>query len=563
MNQIQLQDDHYILTWKTAQKTEWFEIKEAVAAIPGARFKELKSGKFWQVPHSAGAAIALTDLAAKYGFVIHDEARRKIESGAAKSVQMINLSLGLVEVTNNFGMKKELWPPQKIAVQYGILAGSHLNGDERGLGKTPIAIALVDYQDLYPCIVVTKKNNKIAWMRLWQEFTGLKSIAVWDNERRGNAQVDILHYSMLAKLADYISKYRSYKCIVFDEIHNLKNKSTKQHAAAMDISKTIPVVYGFSGNIITNVMRDLFVQLSVIRKEAIFGNEWSFLQNYTNAEKKTIWRRGANGKAAPKIITEFSGVKNEKMLYSTLRANCFIGRKRREVDTDLPPLTIDYVHIESDESYALQMKSKTNDILAIAEDIMNSRQGSLEYDVKMDEAKKNIFQLYELQGLAKLPGQKEWLMEFLEEGEKIAIFAYHRAVQQEILSWFPGSPSILAGQSEEQAQASMDRFQNDPECKQIICSSIVAQEAITLNAASYIAVCEEMWNEKAMEQIAGRIDRGKVTRSMIMYHLNDMSSGSTDSIMMAIRALKADLGKINSNRYFIEQFINKLTGNDG
>jgi SWI/SNF-related matrix-associated actin-dependent regulator of chromatin subfamily A-like protein 1 len=163
--------------------------------------------------------------------------------------------------------------------------------------------------------------------------------------------------------------------------------------------------------------------------------------------------------------------------------------------------------------------------------------------------------LYELQGLAKLPGIKEWLMEFAEEGHKIVIFAYHRSVQQEILSWFPGAPSVMAGQSEDQTQTNIDRFQNDPECKQIICSSVVAQEAITLNAASYMAVCEEMWTEKAMEQMAGRIDRGKVTKSMMMYHLNDMTEGSTDRIMMAIRELKAELGKINSIKYFMEKLM--------
>lgn len=560
MRLIETTGQKFIFKWSDPSREEWARIKDRVKAIPAAKFTPVKpSGGYWEVPVSASSALECADVAQNYAFVMHDDARRLIESVASKSIDMISLSLGQKIITDNFGMKRELYQYQKQAVQYGLLAGSHLNGDGRGCGKTPIAIALVDSQELYPVLVITIKRGKINWYREWQDWTAMRSVSVWTNETRGHTKVDIIDYYMVPKLVEYILNYRQYKCVILDESHYCKDNSTARTKAVMRIIEKIPTVYLLTGTAIVNSMRDLYNQLVLIDRNTLFGNQFNFLQQYTNAEKKTIYLKGQGGKT--KEVWEYSGKKNEKQLYTTLRANCFIGRKLREVNDQMPPLTEIYIDTPADsEEYKLQYQA-TTEVMIKAQDQLSRvrRPGSMEEGIILKEADKNIFQLRRESGLAKLSNIKEWLFEFIEtEDEKIIMFAHHAEVQQTIAAWMPDiTVSLKAGQSEVEAQAAIDRFQKEERCKIIVCSQKAASENITLTAASYMAIAEPPLTDKDEDQMTGRMDRVGQQRGMVLYKLYDMRPTSIDSMIVELLKVKKELGQINSTKYFIEKFTNQ------
>lgn len=555
MNIINAIGNEFALSWTSKGREEFATILAEVKTLPGAKFN--KKDKRWMIPICTGSAIALVDFAAKYGFVINHQAQCALELTANKAMDLLDLSLGMRPVTDNFGLRSELWAFQKVGVQYGIIAGSHLNGDGPGTGKTAQAIGVIHATKKYPVMVVTVKRNKIPFMRAWQQYTGMTSISVWTNEARGNAQVDIIDYNMADKLKDYINKYRRYEAIIFDEIHYCKNTSTARSKACLSIAEHIPFRYGYSGSLIVNHLRDLYAELKIIGKEKIFGSEWNFLNTYCNMEEKEIWKRNpAGGKAIKKTVKEFTGMKNEKTLFSTLRANCYIGRLRREVVADLPPLTVDYIDIPLEEAeIAAEMKTYKRELIDIAEQMHDSKEGTLQYQSLEKQAAGNIFKIRSAVGRAKLPGIKEWLFEFLESGEKIILFAHHQDVQSAVASWFPTGATIKAGQSEIEAMNAVDRFTNDPECKTIVCSMMAGQEALNLQAASYMAILEQPWTQKDIDQMIGKMDRGEQRKGMMVYHTVQMDDGSVDQIVMEIRNLKADMGQINSTKYFINKFL--------
>lgn len=552
MNVVDLKNEKYVFTWSGVTKQEFMEILGVIKTIPGAAYNSSK--KYWTAPHSSVLLSKIVDLHDQYGFVLTSDVSFKLNANAAVHNSLLDLSLGKVAEESNFGLKKELYPFQRQAVRYGILAGSHLNGDSPGLGKTPIAIGIVHYQNLYPCLVVTIKRYKIGWSRMWREWTDQNSVSVWTTQARGNAQVDVIHYDMLDKLADYIQSYRHYKAIIFDEIHYLANRKTKRTKAAKQIAASIPYRYGLSGSLVCNSIQDIYQELDAIGRAKLFHNEWTFLNRYAFKEVKQVFKRNAHGKPVPLRITTFTGVRNESQLYSTLRANCFIARKRREVMRDLPPLTIEYVHVEADPDEKIGQYKK--ELIALHGEM--SHQQGLALQVSLQKAESNIFALRAAFGVAKLAAQKEWLMDFLQCKEKIIVFAYHKAVQYEVLSWLPTAAKLVGGQDEAAAQAEIDRFQNDDACQVIVCSISAAQEAVTLSAASYMAILEEVWTEKAVDQMIARMDRGDQRQPMTVYHLNDMTDGSVDKIIMCIRKQKTELGMINSTRYFIESLLRKF-----
>jgi len=555
MNVINANAYEFVLTWKSVSKSEFMEILTQVKAMPGAKFRE--KDKVWTIPIANASVLSIVDIADRYGFVINHEARYAIEKASNQAIDLLDLSLGIKPVNDNFGLKKELWPFQKVGVQYGIIAGNHLNGDGPGTGKTAQAIGVIHAQNLYPVLVVTVKRNKIPFMRAWQSYTGMTSLSVWTNEARGNAQVDIIDYNMIDKLSDYIKKYRNYAAVVFDEIHYCKNLSTARSKACLAIAENIHYRYGYSGSLIVNHMRDLYAELKIIGREKIFGTEWDFLNAYCNVADKEIWKKNpAGGKAIKKTIKEFTGMKNEKTLFSTLRANCYIGRLRREVVADLPSLTVDYIDIPLEESeIAAEMKIYKRELIDIAEQMYDSKEGTLQYQSLEKQASGNIFKIRSAVGRAKLPGIKEWLMNFLESGEKIILFAHHQDVQSAVASWFPNGAIIKAGQSEIEAMNAVDKFTNDPECKTIVCSMMAGQEALNLQAASYMAILEQPWTQKDIDQMVGKMDRGEQRKAIMVYHLVQMEEGSVDQIIMEIRKLKADMGQINSTKYFINKFL--------
>jgi len=118
----------------------------------------------------------------------------------------------------------------------------------------------------------------------------------------------------------------------------------------------------------------------------------------------------------------------------------------------------------------------------------------------------------------KLVAAIDWIATALDSGEKLIVFAYHKAVQAAILEAFPSHEAtqeadalsvahIFGEDSPVRRQEAVDAFQNDPDCRLIVCSLMAAGEAITLTAAQNVIFVEQGWNPATMEQALDRAHR--------------------------------------------------------
>ena len=132
--------------------------------------------------------------------------------------------------------------------------------------------------------------------------------------------------------------------------------------------------------------------------------------------------------------------------------------------------------------------------------------------------------------LSKLPSIYEIAEDFMEGG-KLVIGAHHREVIENIHNKFPGSVMLYGGMSNEAKQASVDRFQNDPDCKLFIGSLMAAGVGITLTAASQMMFVESDWTPGIMMQFCDRIMR--IGQKSACHYLYPVLAGSLDEKMLS------------------------------
>ena len=151
--------------------------------------------------------------------------------------------------------------------------------------------------------------------------------------------------------------------------------------------------------------------------------------------------------------------------------------------------------------------------------------------VKMGELKR-------ISALGKINEVREFVNEVMESGEKLILFASLHAIVDEMKAAYPHAVTVTGRDNQVQKQTSIDRFQNDPECKLIICNIKAAGVGITLTASSRVAFIEYPWTYSDCVQCEDRAHRiGQKNNVMVTYFLGHKT---IDEQMFELIKSKAD-----------------------
>jgi len=223
-----------------------------------------------------------------------------------------------------------------------------------------------------------------------------------------------------------------------------------------------------------------------------FGNYFDFVKRYCGA---TYGKWGL----------DVSGATNIQELSNKLRATVMIRREKKDVLTELPdktrvvvPQICDleaYKNVEDDLiNYLIESKNKSK--------LKAERISQVEQLVKVEYCKQEAVK-------AKMAQFIEWSKNFIEENGKLVIFAHHKEfveiLMRELKEYTP--VKIVGGMEIEAKQQSIDAFQNNANCKVIICSLKAAGVGITLSAGSYVAFLELGWTPGEHDQAEDRLHR--------------------------------------------------------
>lgn len=377
----------------------------------------------------------------------------------------------------DYELNVKLRPFQEIGAAFLAINKKAILGDEMGLGKSIQSIATVDIVNGYPLLIACPSSIKFNWKEQIEKVLGTKKkISVLGSKTafKEGSDIYIVNYENLQKHSTNLKKI-NFKTSIMDECHYLKNKDAKRSIICKEISANTNYRFLLTGTAVTKSPIDLVNQLDIAGHLDYFGGQNQFQDKFCDPQK-TIFG------------TDYTGASNLSELALMLRENCFLRREKKDHLSELPEKTRTKLSVELDDS-KLYKKSLSEFL-----------KGSHQERIRMLED----LRLYVAH--QKIPAIKEVIDRFLESGEKVVVFAYHKPIQHKLLEMYPDSCKIISDDSRIQND-NKNLFQENDDKKIIICSIKAAYMGFDLTAASNVVFAEMDWCSEINNQAEDRCHR--------------------------------------------------------
>lgn len=420
----------------------------------------------------------------------------------------------------------EYLPYQKAGIHFALESGNTLIADEMGLGKTIQAIGIINSDEsIKTVLVICPASLKRNWYREMQKWLIRRfCIGIADGKLCPSPEmgfdITIINYDVIHKHS-VLSRVK-WDMVISDESHNIKNPKTirAKHILGRRSEKIDGIrgrrIVALTGTPILNRPGEILSTLLWLDPEHWKGKEYYFLSRFCGGKQK-----GCNKHRMPEL--------QEK-----LRTTIMIRRKKADVLKELPPKVRQVITLEVTDSATIELiqrekelagKRDYTDIQAEIE-LAKASDNEDEYQKAIEKLKSavggDIGELSRIRkevAIAKLPYVIDHLKGAIDSAGKIVVFAHHIEVLKALHAAFPGSVILYGGTKNEDRQAAVDRFQNDPECPLFVGSIKAAGVGITLTAASTVVFAELDWVPGNLSQAEDRCHRISQTDSVLVQHI--------------------------------------------
>ena len=361
------------------------------------------------------------------------------------------------------------------------------------------------------------------------------------------SRVVIVSYGLIPTLVtNGVINEETFKCVICDESHMLKNMKTKRTAALIPVLKASKRCLMLSGTPAFARPQELFPQLTIIgANNSANGGEW--WQNY-----EEFLTKYCKSKSESNI-----GGKNMGELHTLLESTVMIRRLKANILKELPRKVREkaYIHITDDTlrnnlaQLMIRLREGKGVLGKIAKEHWENggqdqyhqnnsltnltQRQSLENEGE-GERKQVLSELFSLTGMAKVPivvaKLKEWLANPLNG--KICIFAHHKRVLDAIETKALQRTKYIRIDGSTLPRSRQDRilaFQRDPRIKVALLGVTAAGVAVTLTASSTVWFAEMFWTPAILIQAEDRVHRiGQQSEVKCLYLI---ARGTLDEIL--------------------------------
>jgi SWI/SNF-related matrix-associated actin-dependent regulator 1 of chromatin subfamily A len=387
-------------------------------------------------------------------------------------------------------MKLEPYPYQKAGIKYGTTKKRVLFADEMGLGKTVQAIACVLHENAFPCIVICPKSVVYNWKKEWTKFTHITASVY--GEYSNKADVIICSYNNAKKM---LKAKHMFKSIIVDESHYIKDEKTQRYKIVKELSENKEYRYLLTGTPVINQPAELIPQLYVL--------------GYLKAETK------------PKFLSRYVGPKNTGKnldeLQMKLRSTCMVRRMKIDVQKELPEKIRQIINIDIENRELYNMANKQ------FVDYLNEK-----LKMTAEQARKilraefitKINHLKKIAATGRIEGMIEFVKNMNENGEKVIIFAHHRAIIDELSKKLDCSLKITGETETKMRQTMIERFQQQQNEMNIILSIRAASTGIDglQDVCSNVVFAELDWTAAQHDQAEDRAHRNGQLSTVNAYY---------------------------------------------
>eukprot|EP00978_Attheya_sp_CCMP212_P004861 scaffold10680_cov64-Attheya_sp.AAC.5 len=432
-------------------------------------------------------------------------------------------------------------------------AGRILLADEMGLGKTVSSLAIMlHYRTEWPLLILCPASLRYTWPSEIEKFipslspravyvvSGMDDADFYSNpHKRERIQIVVATYSLLqtrSAVSRVLQQFK-FKCVIADESHSLKERTSQRCQIAMPILKQSRRLLLLSGTPALARPVELWPQLNCI-DESLFGAYTAYTKTYCNA------RRGRFG-------WDVTGTSNADELHTKLRG-IMVRRLKNDVLKELPPKQRSIVPIKIDPkriSSCREVVQDLNDTRISVSELVGEESRNANF-----EARRLLMAAYQTVGVGKAKGVAEFLLDWLDgsDSQKILVFAHHLEVldilESAVSKKFKGVGHIRIDGSVSPAERALRvrKFQTNARVRVGILSVTAAGVGLTLTAASSIIFAELHWTPGVLAQAEDRCHRiGQHNAVNVMYCVCKDTELSVDMSLWAMLGRKmGNLGRI-------------------
>ena len=422
-----------------------------------------------------------------------------------------------------FDLKLPLRDYQAFAANMWLAAGGLLLADDVGLGKTAVGIAGLADPRLRPALVVVPTHMPGQWVEQINKFVDgltchkLTKASPYDLVKACKGRfpdVIISNYHKLSGWAETITPL--VKSVIFDEVQELRHKTSQKYKAAQHIAHHLDFRLGLSATPIYNYGGEIFNVLDVLEPGQL--GTWN--------EFEREWCVSEYGKAS---------IQNPKAFGVYARENGLMLRRTRiEVRRELPGIVVVPETVESDVALLDRLEGRA---IELARTVLKQKQSfrgeimqaSAEFDLRLRQAT----------GIAKAPYVADFVRFIVEnDNEKVVMFGWHREVYSIWMERLRDLKPVMytGSESPTQKEAAKQAFVHG-DAKVIMISLRAGSGLDGLQDASHIVVVGELdYSPGVHEQNLGRVYRDGQDEGVIAYFM--LSESGSDPVISDILGLK-------------------------
>ena len=383
--------------------------------------------------------------------------------------------------------------------------------DDMGAGKTLPAIRASVGRTIVLCPASLKENLRKEVLR---ERPGARILTISGrvpSPIESNVNFIIINYDVADAWQQALIDWRPNTCIA-DEAHVCRNRRTARFQAALQIIWACDRRYLLTGTPIVNKPLDLVALINFLGKlNKVFGGWQAFVERYCDGHE------GDYGWV-------LDGASNLEELHEILyRERIMLRRMKHEVLT-LPQKTRDVISFSIDPADLSNYEKCERDLAAeIAKNPALLKDTSFQCLSKIRQAV----------GLCKVKYAIDQIGRFLTAypGEKLLVFAHHKAVREAIAKTFPELAVVLNVETKDR-DAQVTLFHTSSKHRLFITSPRIGGLGITLTAAAQVLFVEFDFTSAVLLQAEDRAHRLGQTQHVSVKYL--YAEKTVDGFMMAL-----------------------------
>lgn len=369
----------------------------------------------------------------------------------------------------------ELLPHQQTSKQFLLAKKRCILADEPRVGKT-LATASAALENL-PALIVCPAIVKTVWESAIRALDPSVDVQVISGKKNAHTihtnGVAIINYDLLNSM----KVVPKFKTLILDESHRIKSPKAIRTKACMFLMKHIPNVYALSGTPIPNRPIELWPLLNGL---GIYkGGYYDFAARYAR-----MWK-------APWGL-DVSGASNLPELKQML-IPFVLKRRKQDVFTEYQEPIVSLI------TFDLPVDHREKEF---------SPEALMEHPSPM-LAFEGLSEIMKEAGIRKVKPSVEFILDKLETGEPIVVFAHHKEVVHAIKDQLKENgytTSVITGETNQKYRADIIRQFQDGTNKVFIGNLAACQEGIDLSVADTVVFVEATWQTSALLQASSRIE---------------------------------------------------------